>query len=140
MKILIIEDDAIVAVMQKMWITKACQCDAKIFPNGLEAINFLDQELKETPEEDFLIFLDINMPIMNGWKFLETCEDRWYAKQLSVVIVTSSEFDEDLLRAKRSSLVMDYQTKPMDANSILGYFKSVKHNLSYKDFPDVNCN
>lgn len=140
MKILIIEDDAIVAVMQKMWITKACQCDAKIFPNGLEAINFLDQELEETPGEDFLIFLDINMPIMNGWKFLETCEDRWYVKQLSIVIVTSSEFDEDLLRAKRSPLVIDYQNKPIDAKNIPCYLRSLKKDFSFPGFPDVHLN
>lgn len=140
MKILIIEDDAIVAVMQKMWITKACECEAEVFPNGLEAIEYLDKEFNINPKEDFLIFLDINMPVMNGWEFLEACEQRPYAHHVSVVVVTSSRFEEDYLKAKRSSLVVDFQNKPIDADSIPGYFSKGKSSRRYSRFPDVNLN
>ena len=140
MKVLIIEDDAVVAIMQKMWITKACECEAEVFPNGLEAIEFLDQEIELNPEEDFLIFLDINMPVMNGWEFLEACESRWYAKQLSVVIVTSSRFEEDYQKAKGSPLVVDFQNKPIDADSIPVYLRKGEMDNRAISFPDINLN
>lgn len=141
MKILIIEDDAIVAVMQKMWITKACNCDAEIFPNGRDAIEFLDVDCDENPEEEYLIFLDINMPVMNGWEFLKACEERAYANRISVVVVTSSRFEEDYHRAIRSPLVVDFQNKPIDANSIPGYLqKSKRDEATDITFPESNLN
>ncbi|MEG9328446.1 response regulator [Salinimicrobium catena] len=141
MKILIIEDDAIVAVMQKMWITKVCQCEAEVFSNGQEALEFLDIDCDENPEEDYFIFLDINMPVMNGWNFLQVCEKRSYVSRISVVVVTSSRFVEDYRRAKQSPLVVDFQNKPMDASSILRYFgKRKKGEPQGRMFPEVNLN
>lgn len=140
MKILIIEDDAIVAVMQRMWITKTCQCNAEIFVNGEEALKFLDADFQETSNEEYLIFLDINMPVMNGWEFLEVCENRIYASRLSVVIVTSSGFEEDILRARKSRLVVDYQNKPIDASRIPDYLQNIDKKSDLLVFPNFSLN
>jgi len=54
--------------------------------HGLEVINYLDCQLTYNPEEAYLIFLDLNMPIMNGWEFLEALEQKVYLAQVSVVV------------------------------------------------------
>lgn len=122
MKILIIEDDGVVAVMQKMWITKTSDYAAKILSNGLEAVNYLDSIFKDTPEETYFILLDLNMPIMNGWEFLEILKQRVYASQVSVIVVSSSKFKEDYEMAKKSTLVIDFLHKPIGPNCLKKFF------------------
>lgn len=130
MKILIIEDDAVVAIMQKMWIAKTCNCNAEIFSNGLEAVNFLNSQMLEDPEENYLIFLDLNMPVMNGWEFLEVMEQRDYPGQISVVVVTSSKFKEDYKRAIESPLVIDFLNKPIGPDSLQKFIKDGNLNFN----------
>lgn len=130
MKILIIEDDAVVAVMQKMWIAKTFNCNAEVFSNGLEAVNFLDNQVIENPEESYLILLDLNMPVMNGWEFLEVMDQRDYPGQLFVVVVTSSKFKEDYKRAIESPLVIDFLNKPIGPDSLQKFIKDGEIYLS----------
>ena len=126
MKILIIEDDAVVAIMQKMWVSKSCNCNAEVFSNGLKAVNFLDSQVTDNPEETYLILLDLNMPVMNGWEFLEVLKEKKYPNQISVVVVTSSMFKEDFERAKESPFVIDFQNKPIGPNCLKKFVKEVK--------------
>ncbi|WP_081209331.1 response regulator [Salegentibacter sediminis] len=127
--ILIIEDDAVVAIMQKMWITKTFNRKAEVFSNGLEAVNFLDEQIIKKPSENYLILLDLNMPVMNGWEFLEVLKQRDYPFQLAVVVVTSSKFQEDYERAKKSPLVIDFLNKPIGPNSLKKFLKADYRNL-----------
>ncbi|MBZ9728659.1 response regulator [Salegentibacter sp. JZCK2] len=132
MKILIIEDDAVVAIMQKMWIAKTFNYKAELFSNGLEAVNFLDKELIDKPDETYLILLDLNMPVMNGWEFLEALEQRDYSAKVSVIVVTSSKFREDYEKAKESPLVIDFLNKPIGPNSLKKFIKEGELQFSHK--------
>ncbi|HSP12953.1 MAG TPA: response regulator [Salegentibacter sp.] len=130
MKILIIEDDAVVAIMQKMWIAKTCNCKAEVFSNGLDAVNYLDRQVKEGIKESYLILLDLNMPVMDGWEFLEVLEEKDYPGQISVVVVTSSKFREDYERAIKSTLVIDFLNKPIGPDSLQKFIQEGQLHLS----------
>ena len=67
------------------------------------------------PSQPVCVLLDIRMPKLNGWEFLKEMES--FPKELqqhyTVVMVTSSTDDEDLVRVQDHPLVAGYITKPM---------------------------
>jgi CheY-like chemotaxis protein len=75
--------------------------------------------LKANKDKDFmlpdLILLDINMPGMNGWEFLQ--EYNLLAKELQskvvIIMLTTSENSDDIIKAKSGNYVSDFITKPM---------------------------
>jgi len=81
--------------------------------NGEEALAFLKKENQLLPE---LIFLDINMPRMNGWEFLEEYKkldiDK---KRVIILMLTTSANPADLERAKKIEEVTGFQVKPLTA-------------------------
>ena len=64
-----------------------------------------------------LIFLDLNMPEVNGWQFLEVLTEK--QNQTQVVIVTSSTSIHDKEKAQKYARVIDFLTKPLTKNTIL---------------------
>tara|TARA_R110000868_G_scaffold124959_3_gene330066 strand:+ start:32976 stop:33380 length:405 start_codon:yes stop_codon:yes gene_type:complete len=95
-----------------------------VYKNGLEAINGLKNILAEGQKLPATIFLDLNMPIMDGWDFLNDFEkiqnhDR---DNVNIYIISSSVDSRDLQKAKRYSAVSDYFIKPFttkDLNKII---------------------
>jgi len=64
-----------------------------------------------------LIFLDLNMPEVNGWQFLEVLTEK--QNQTQVVIVTSSTSKHDKEKAQKYAQVIDFIEKPLTKNTIL---------------------
>lgn len=80
--------------------------------NGLDALSYLEADHHVPPD---LIFLDINMPRMNGWEFLEAYEKidpRKKARTLIMMLTTSANPD-DFRRAQEIEAVTGFQTKPL---------------------------
>jgi len=80
--------------------------------SGVEALDYLKTRM--LPPSD-LIFLDINMPEMNGWEFLEQYSklDKDLQSQAIIVMLTTSDNSDDAERAKASSSVTYFITKPL---------------------------
>ncbi|MEP7264492.1 MAG: response regulator [Bacteroidota bacterium] len=87
--------------------------------NGIEAIAYLKKEDRIPPD---LIFLDLNMPKMNGWEFLEKYKQLNNAKKAKVLIVilTTSANPDDLKRAKEIQEVTGFETKPLSKELLKG--------------------
>lgn len=80
--------------------------------NGIEALIYLKRENRIPPE---LIFLDINMPRMNGWEFLEQYKEL-PAKQKSrtlIMMLTTSTNPDHIAKAKEIKEVTGFETKPL---------------------------
>lgn len=67
------------------------------------------------------IFLDLNMPMMNGWEFLEKYYEMGLPKT-KVIILTTSENPHHRTKANTFDLIQDYLTKPL----ALSYFKALR--------------
>jgi CheY-like chemotaxis protein len=83
--------------------------------SGIEALDYLkSKEDNEGPHPD-LIFLDINMPGMNGWEFLEEYSklDKELQSKALIIMLTTSQNPDDEARAKTWPFVSDYITKPL---------------------------
>jgi CheY-like chemotaxis protein len=82
---------------------------------GLEALEYLKSKKVDKAMLPNLIFLDINMPGMNGWDFLQEYErlDKELQSRVVIIMLTSSDNDDDVSRAKAWRSVSDYITKPL---------------------------
>ena len=107
-----VDDDPIFLTLAELAIKKE-QSDASIYKasNGEEAINFLDSEKVD------LIYLDLNMPVMNGWEFLEAMEAK-ESNGLKIFVLTSSIDPSDRRKAEENPLVSSMLEKPLDKEKI----------------------
>lgn len=91
--------------------------------DGLEALQRLeDRSLAESVcpggSRPDVIFLDINMPRMNGLEFLERASQLGVVNETTVVVMlTSSALDQDFAEAKKYDFVRDYLVKPISAEA-----------------------
>lgn len=120
--ILFIDDDPITLMLCKMVISKASFSNEVITAkNGEEALQYFDKLLNQSSvknEENKipqLIFLDLNMPIMGGWEFLDSFSSSKYSEYNAIkVIVLSSTVDpEDLKKSKKYPMILDFLSKPI---------------------------
>lgn len=82
---------------------------------GLEALEYLKSKKDIKHVQPDLIFLDINMPGMNGWEFLKEYNqlDNKLQSHVIIIMLTTSDNPDDEARSKTWSFVSDYITKPL---------------------------
>tara|TARA_R110000868_G_scaffold145181_2_gene365172 strand:- start:80673 stop:81092 length:420 start_codon:yes stop_codon:yes gene_type:complete len=86
-----------------------------VFSDGEEALNFMLENLNKEDELPDVIFLDINMPIMDGFQFMEEYVKikPELGKKILIYMVSSSVDPIDIARAKKISDISDYIIKPV---------------------------
>ena len=77
-------------------------------PNGLRALLALENGEIEVPD---IIFLDINMPVMNGWQLLAKLKESQVYKMIPVIMYSTSSFQEDIEKAQQLGALC-FLTKP----------------------------
>ncbi|TXN36757.1 response regulator [Flagellimonas hymeniacidonis] len=89
--IYIIDDDPITVFgIKKMLKTTAICPDIEAFENGKLALDGLRERIKTGAPIPEVIFLDINMPIMDGWEFLEEVVNMNIKEKIIINVITSS--------------------------------------------------
>lgn len=109
---LIVDDDSIIIFIHKKLVGR---CGFPLAPetylNGREALDHL--MATADVETRSLVLLDINMPVMSGWEFLDAIQDQPFAKHMKVAMVTSSVDASDKLKAKTYPQVVGFLEKPI---------------------------
>lgn len=118
--ILCVDDDAISLMLYKMVITKASFTNEIVTAtNGEEALNYIKtlevSSSKSQKKELQLIFLDLNMPVMGGWEFLDSFSGVEYSEynHIKVIILSSTVDPNDLENSKKYPMVIDFLSKPI---------------------------
>jgi CheY-like chemotaxis protein len=85
------------------------------FENGEEALNFIRDNVNHSENLPDYIFLDINMPYVDGWMFLEdySALKGKLEKPICIFVVSSSIDPRDMSRAQNDSNVKEYISKPV---------------------------
>ncbi len=122
----LVDDDDIFVFLTTKIIEQTNLVDLiKVFGNGLDAINFLKENKNNVDALPDIILLDLNMPIMNGWQFLEEYNklNPTIGKKITIYICSSSISPDDITRAKTISEVSDYIIKPITKDKLIDLIK-----------------
>ena len=116
-KILCVDDDPITLMLCKKVIAKANFSSViESAKDGIEALKFFDSNKNDKVNEDYpqIIFLDLNMPIMDGWEFLDEFNNfKELFPHTKIIVLSSSVDPKDINKSKNYSMVLDFLPKPI---------------------------
>ena len=117
----IIDDDSIFLYIAKRLMKESHFCEKiMVFNNGQHGMNGL-LDLYETEKEiPSIIFLDLSMPIMSGWEFLESLPNTPISKveNLKIIVMSSSINPNEIEQIKAYPMVTDYIVKPINPSDL----------------------
>lgn len=117
----VVDDDPIHQFGMKVLLKKVkFSNEVMVFHNGQEAMDALMQLLDKGEKLPSIIFLDLNMPIKDGWGFLDDFVTIPHQNREKVVIyvVSSSINPSDKEKAKNYEVVSNYIVKPIDEKQL----------------------
>jgi CheY-like chemotaxis protein len=118
----VIDDDPIYQIIVNKIIKKSeLFLSVSSFKNGKEAVDALKDALDDKIVFPNVILLDINMPVMDGWEFMEEMGllKAQINTAIQIYIVSSSIVLEDKNRAKIHPEIIAYLSKPVNNNDLI---------------------
>jgi len=128
--ICVIDDDKIFQYLTQRVITDTHLIkDIEVFSNGLDALNYLQNNSLDKKKLPDIILLDLFMPVMDGWGFLKhyTAIESKLAKKIPIYIVSSSIDPIDIQKSKTMGYVTDFIVKPMTKDVFIKILKNKTH-------------
>jgi CheY-like chemotaxis protein len=125
----IIDDDKIYQFMLTRLIKNNMLSERIVtFMDGEKAIQYLSENKADTKNIPDIIFLDINMPIMDGWQFLEEYANikEELKKKIVIIMLSSSVNPIDIERANKITEIADYIVKPIKSEELKRVFDSLE--------------
>lgn len=115
----IIDDDKLSIKLMSMLISKNNFCEEIIsFHNPQTALDELKNNATDPSKLPDVILLDLNMPVLDGWQFLDEFTHVTFTKKIVVFIISSSIDPCDLEMAKNYPIVKDYIIKPLSSEKL----------------------
>lgn len=126
--VFVVDDDKIFHfIIKKLLVSNNINVEPEFFENGLLAIEGIKNKLDKKQKAPDLILLDINMPILDGWQFLEEFKliKERIEKEIIIYIISSSDNTFDRNRAKDfKDEIKDYYLKPITIDGLKSIFSA----------------
>ena len=122
----IIDDDGLYTMLLKKKLEKMGLCqNVQSYANGENAILTIKKSLDSNGHLPDVILLDINMPVMNGWEFMEEFVKLLpeIDKKITIYISSSSIAIEDKMKATTYQAIQSYLTKPIENDTLINIMK-----------------
>lgn len=112
--VLLVDDDNINNFINERLIKKLSFTEnISVVTNGQEALDFINQKIKSKAALPELILLDINMPVMDGFEFIEQYRNIPDKGKTNIIVLTTSTNDKDLHRVSDAKEVSGFINKPL---------------------------
>lgn len=123
-QLLVIDDDRVnIFIVDKLIMNSGFKVEVTEKYDGEDAINHLlgiAEDINLIPD---IIFLDLNMPLMDGWQFLNALEKLKLDKEIDVYMLTASIFKQDELKALSYPAVKGFIVKPLTKYNLREVFE-----------------
>ncbi len=117
--LMFIDDDNATNFYHEIIVEESGLCDKYIFFNKAEnALTYLKNMTVPNEQVPDIIFLDINMPMIDGWKFLELYAELDIPKSSIIIMLTTSLNPKDQERVEKNELVRNFLNKPLDSDKL----------------------
>ena len=124
----LVDDDDIFVFLTTKIIEQTNLVDLiKVFGNGLDAINFLKENKNNVDALPGIILLDLSMPIMNGWEFIEAYQMINIQQSVDMYILSSSVYENDIEKTKSYPLVKGFISKPLSIDRLKELVNAIGH-------------
>ncbi len=124
-KVLLIDDDKVSNFLSSLIIKKTLIAEVvKECLDGQEGLDYL-KSLSDSSEIPDILFLDLNMPVLDGWQFLNEFSSLDKRVQMPIYILTSSNYEGDLIKSKEFDAVKGYIVKPLSKDLAIAIFEKL---------------
>lgn len=128
-KFIVVDDDPVSNKICQYTICKVFEeAEVKCFEYPVEGLNYIATAYREKDfEKPTVLLLDINMPEINGWGFLDEFSkmSEWVRQQFTIYIVSTSIAVSDKEKAESNLFVKDYLEKPISSAALKGIISAL---------------
>ena len=118
-KLLVIDDDDInIFIISKIVEKTGYDVEIAAKHNGQLAIDYIKELVVNNQPLPQLVLIDINMPILNGWEFIEAYEALGLAETNDMYMLSSSVYENDIEKAKSYNSVKGFISKPLSIDRL----------------------
>jgi CheY-like chemotaxis protein len=125
--LLVIDDDDINIFIIKKIVEKTGFDIAMVSKsNGQQAVDYLKETIAKNQPLPQLILIDINMPVMNGWEFIEAYQGLDIETPVDLYILSSSVYENDIEKTKSYISVKGFISKPLSMERLTELIKPLR--------------
>ena len=126
--LLVIDDDDInIFIIKKIVEKTGLEINMISKGNGQLAIEYINQSIENPEIFPNLMLIDINMPVMNGWEFVEAYQSLHIKHNVDMYILSSSVYENDIEKTKNYPSIKGFISKPLSIERLKELVNSIGH-------------